>query len=186
MGVVLTPHVLALLAECSQCRWTTVEYDLHWTMHAVLPRPACALLDELPQRICTKVSLPRPNHAHVSVQRCVLYRPQGAHKVEELRCGVHELMTSLTMNTMGGFAVALRSSCQSGKSWLLCSLMEPFRIFTGYNIASRVWPFASIGHVHGTRLFVSDCLVTCALSPPACLQFFTKFFFAGDFDLLAL
>ena len=156
-------------------------------------RPACALLDELPQRICTKVSLPRPNHAHVSVQRCVLYRPQGAHKVEELRCGVHELMTSLTMNTMGGFAVVLRSSCQSGKSWLLCSLMEPFRIFTGYNIASRVWPFACIGYVHWTRVFVTECmfpvtecLETCALSPLACFQFFTKLYLSGEFDVLAL
>ena len=34
VGVVLTRHLLALLAECSQCRWTTVEYDPHWTMHA--------------------------------------------------------------------------------------------------------------------------------------------------------
>ena len=34
VGVVLTRHLLALLAECSQCRCTTVEYDLDWTMHA--------------------------------------------------------------------------------------------------------------------------------------------------------
>ena len=58
VGVVLTRHVLALLAECAQCRLTTVVYDLHWTKHAVLLRPACALVDELPQRICTKMSLP--------------------------------------------------------------------------------------------------------------------------------
>ena len=34
MGVVLTRHLLALLAECSQCRCTTVEYELDGTMHA--------------------------------------------------------------------------------------------------------------------------------------------------------
>ena len=54
----LVPHVhcctlLALLAACSHCRWTTVEYDPHWRMS----RPACALLDELLQRTCTKLSM---------------------------------------------------------------------------------------------------------------------------------
>ena len=34
VGVVVTRPLLALLAECSHCRWTTVEYDPHWTMHA--------------------------------------------------------------------------------------------------------------------------------------------------------
>ena len=34
VGVVLTRHLLALLAECSQCRCTTVEYELDGTMHA--------------------------------------------------------------------------------------------------------------------------------------------------------
>ena len=64
--------------------------------------------------------------------------------------------------------------------------MEPFRIFTGYNIASWVWPFARIGYVHRTRVFVSECVETCALPPFAMLQFFTEPFLAVDFDLLAL
>ena len=33
MGVLLTRHLLALLAECSQCRFTTVEYELDGTMY---------------------------------------------------------------------------------------------------------------------------------------------------------
>ena len=53
VGVVVTRSLLALLAECSHCRWTTVEYDPHWRMS----RPACALLDELLQRTCTKLSM---------------------------------------------------------------------------------------------------------------------------------
>ena len=31
-GVVLTGHLVALLAEWWQCSCTTVEYELHWTM----------------------------------------------------------------------------------------------------------------------------------------------------------
>ena len=51
--VVETRSLLALLAACSHCRWTTVEYDPHWRMS----RPACGLLDELLQSTCTKLDL---------------------------------------------------------------------------------------------------------------------------------
>ena len=61
VGVVVTRSLLALLAECSHCRWTTVEYDPHWRMS----RPACALQDELLQRTCTKFLVP-PVHCRTS------------------------------------------------------------------------------------------------------------------------